>query len=353
MEPITGIIVLEGADAAGKTTLAHEFIKKNGDANCCYLHAGIADDFWELHMNLVKLAIEECDKKLVIIDRLWLSEMVYGPIYRGKTAYNYAARSLDRLLLKHATLNILCVPKNAKKHIDEFNKLKKKRHEEFRDVTDVVLWYHNLAYGGNLIYAPDNYGSQFIQNGDYPKRRDVMIYDRFTYGNFGSIEQFMTNALGVLEILQKTQYPKLLQAGYPYATGHLDMAKIVFVGEKLSPKAEYPWPWFWPEKWGSAHFLSVALHKCGFNEADGFYINVLDHLSESVEILMEAKRQGKMFIALGKKAGDVCDDLELPTVHIPHPSYWRRFKSKDPEGYVKLLGNAINYIKEKPRRLFA
>lgn len=72
------IVVIEGADGTGKTTLARAVTDRLGAA---YLHAGPP----ELHPLVSYTAPLEplADRIDVVCDRWHLGELVYGPLYRG------------------------------------------------------------------------------------------------------------------------------------------------------------------------------------------------------------------------------------------------------------------------------
>lgn len=80
------IIILEGPDCSGKTTLANEIMKKY--KNCVYIHNATSPNITELHNNALVNAINLSDEFTVIIDRLHLSEEIYGSIFRNKVAYD-------------------------------------------------------------------------------------------------------------------------------------------------------------------------------------------------------------------------------------------------------------------------
>lgn len=58
-------------------------------SNAVYIHNGVTDDIMSLHMNTLEIAKIASQQHAVIIDRLHLSEHIYGTIYRGKTSYDY------------------------------------------------------------------------------------------------------------------------------------------------------------------------------------------------------------------------------------------------------------------------
>lgn len=167
-----GIIVIEGSDATGKTTLARALHKKFGGR---YLHLGVHKDVWKRHLMAIKLAARWADAgELVVIDRLWLSEEVYGQVFRGGPSYD--TRPMDNLLKFHGALNVLCVRADQWRHLRDFEELKIVRREKFEDISRVVRLYADLARG-DLTKQGDTPLDDLIRYGDFTQRPDVMLYD--------------------------------------------------------------------------------------------------------------------------------------------------------------------------------
>ena len=98
------IYILEGPDGSGKTTLANKLVEMAG---CPYYHFSYPRSQEEAD-NLFKTYYE----KLVIlngrdsvIDRMWISTMVYGEILRGKSEVSTKqAERLERLIRRDAMI---------------------------------------------------------------------------------------------------------------------------------------------------------------------------------------------------------------------------------------------------------
>ena len=97
---MTGIVVLEGANAAGKTTLARHLVERYGAR---YLHSRPTRDPWRRHVAMLRRAVALSERHLVVLDRHWLSEQVYGRVF-GSPAYDLGARCLDRVLRRYGAL---------------------------------------------------------------------------------------------------------------------------------------------------------------------------------------------------------------------------------------------------------
>lgn len=79
------IVIVEGPDGAGKTTLIEQL--KQGSRNAVYHHFGApasdeeAFDYYKTYA----AAINSCTPDVLnIFDRSWYSDMVYGPVMRGR-----------------------------------------------------------------------------------------------------------------------------------------------------------------------------------------------------------------------------------------------------------------------------
>jgi thymidylate kinase len=91
------LIILEGPDCAGKTTLARELVKFGFDAT----HFGA--DLTLTGADMTKTYLYHLSKLYkcvqnghtihhphhVVFDRCWISEIVYGPIYRGVSRFSH------------------------------------------------------------------------------------------------------------------------------------------------------------------------------------------------------------------------------------------------------------------------
>lgn len=101
------IILIEGIDGAGKTTLAKRLERQTGWYYMGRSHKTDGKtDLYEFYKSLIK------NHKSLILDRCWYSEMVYGPIFREHSKIDfYQMYELERLLEKGNALLIHCVGK--------------------------------------------------------------------------------------------------------------------------------------------------------------------------------------------------------------------------------------------------
>lgn len=83
---MANFFIVEGPDGAGKTTLVQHLQRVHTDAVVLHFGAPVdveaAKNYWKTYAAAItKYAAEN---KTVIFDRSWLSDMVYGPIMRGR-----------------------------------------------------------------------------------------------------------------------------------------------------------------------------------------------------------------------------------------------------------------------------
>jgi thymidylate kinase len=134
------MIIIEGVDGTGKSTLANKLAK---DLNGMVLHAGY-DRSWNI-FNFHKSIISFSEKIyaigcMPIIDRLSVSEKVYGSVYRNGETYD-TKLFFESLIKRHEPILIYCrtenVVKNHKKNL-------KRRKELYEDVNYVFIEYEKV-----------------------------------------------------------------------------------------------------------------------------------------------------------------------------------------------------------------
>lgn len=337
---VRGIILLEGADAAGKTTLARELVERYGAA---YLHSTVRKDIWRWHVGALRYALRLADARLVVLDRLWLSELAYGEAYRDGPAYDLGARHLDRVLRRAAALTVLCVPADQERQARDWALGRSTgKPEHFHEVQEVIALYADLARG-QLAKPGSGYLAQLTRFGDFTRRDDVVVYDR--YAHEGRADRFAERAVRYLQLLRSTAPPSGLVSARYNLVGRVDpraAKRVLLVGDAISPAWDPRWP-RWPfvdrdARLSSATWLNRALHSLGWSETSFAVTNA----NEPDDHLPELLRGGRFtsVVALGARArqrvGGLADARE-----VPHPQWHRRFKhGEGPAGYGRLLEEA-------------
>lgn len=101
------VILIEGPDFSGKSTLANDLMQKY--RNHVYIHCAVTPNIYALHTTAITNALELSKDFTVIIDRLHYSELVYAPIFRNGVSYDVI--NFDFNLTAHPNIyKILCLP---------------------------------------------------------------------------------------------------------------------------------------------------------------------------------------------------------------------------------------------------
>ena len=140
IDPKFPIIICEGVDASGKSTLINKLMERH--PNNCYIHCAVTNDINSLHVNAIDTALVASQERWVFIDRLHLSETIYGTVFRNGPSYDVEA--FDKMITSRIpTLKkILC-------HVDKDTSLAKhaerKDKEMFDDVSKVWDMYDAVS----------------------------------------------------------------------------------------------------------------------------------------------------------------------------------------------------------------
>lgn len=117
----------------------------------------------------------------------------------------------------------------------------------------------------------------------------------------------------------------------PFGMGNPRRGNYLIIGEQsakppLHPIGQDP---FCGLK-GSSRWLNQLLEDNNISEEKLFWINALnlDGTEANIMAIVNKIRPSKI-IALGNIASKLCEKHNLEHVKIPHPAYWKRFKSKE------------------------
>ncbi len=194
----SGIIILEGADAAGKTTLANCFRAEYGAK---YLHGVVYRDPLAAHKAALRVARRLLGVgQLIVVDRNWLSHLVYGHIFHNLAYDGDAARELDAEWQAAGALTVLCVPSDPRMQEQDWRRDKANgKREAFHSVREAITLYLDLAKG-NLANSTPGYLGELIRYQDFAERRDVILYDRYAWA--GQPAAYAKKALHYLAMYQ-------------------------------------------------------------------------------------------------------------------------------------------------------
>jgi len=338
-----GIILLEGADASGKTTLARHLVERYGARN---LHSTVRGDVWRWHVGALRWAVRLVNTGyLVVMDRLWHSEHVYGPVFRGQPGYGpIGARCLDRVLRRYGALTVLCVPSDQLAQEERWRAGRAAgKHEHFDRVREVISLYADLAHG-NVARPGDGYLNQLTRFQDYVSRDDVLRYDLDDCYGETRLAAFAKRAVAQLQYLRE-----LVWDGGDHnlsGRGTSGCPGCLLVGQAISPA--YPehlprWPWVDNDRrLCGATWLNLALHGLATREDRLTFVNAVDPVDRLPDLLRQAADRGDRVTALGRVAAGRVKALGYQAREVPHPQHHRRFNYHDgPEGYGEILREAM------------
>jgi thymidylate kinase len=274
---VKGIIVLEGPDASGKSTLANAYAEKYGAK---IIHATYQKDMDmpDYHDKLLQEAVELSKDGLVIMDRLHLSEMVYAKVFRGGTPWPMHTRMFDKVLMTHSAINILCLPDTPLRGLEWFEEAKKVRPEMYDNIQGVTEEYFRYLW-------------QFLDQGRIGN--DYMGYNR----DKDKIDSVMARSIRMLREFKKAQHI-IINGGsssndYCYS-GHKKYAKVTIAVDLHIPKVGYPlYNKIDSEIYSVIHDLKIPEHTFEFIKYDSTSIPFYD--------IFECSENKKMIISQGNK----------------------------------------------------
>ncbi len=317
---LPGLIILEGADAAGKTTLAKKIVELNPNAHYMNLTRKKGSAVWDYQLGVLMFALKKLRQgHLVVVDRHWISEASEFPV---------AARVFDRIIRRFGGVYVMCVPRDQKAQLE--------RQATYKD-KEAVAFYSDLMEG-NLAHPGYDYASQLIRFGDFAKRPDVMKYDMMQNINYGNPGHFakrvsITSRLACDLGWSAAQDPTNLNL-----LGYLPEATTVFVGDAISPsvKKKVAFPL------SDSTYFNKCLHEIGVDESKLVFTNAdprgdYDFLTE-----MDDRYPDLHYVALGEEAGDRLAELHLEFEELRHPQYIGRFSHDERADYLLKLQRTMS-----------
>lgn len=162
-----GIIIIEGPDGSGKTTLAKRLAF---DYNGTILHQTyrFKNKIHLYYLAIFKKALKLADKKLVILDRFHISEEIYAKVFRNGTKWPWLIKIINNIIEELKIPVILCVPLNLSQGLKWFNKAKKERIEQYNNINNVIKEY--------LLYAKKNIN-----------KSNIIIYNKEDIENYKKV----------------------------------------------------------------------------------------------------------------------------------------------------------------------
>lgn len=282
----TPIIVVEGPDGAGKTTLINELFPTWNQ-----VHRGpLANPF--------KTYVEDIcyvDKLQVplVLDRFFYSELVYGPLVRAGSKLTWAhCRMLERLLLAHEVVVVFALPPFE---TCQANYLKNHENEYMTDKTKFLQLYNG-------------YKKLIEQHQHTLARVPVFVYDYTTM----ALDEGLKTA-----ILNK-QAPWNSGPG----VGCFRSGVTLLVGDRCSHDRYGSFPFV--DDTGCSLWLAQRLEEWGVPEKQLYWVNAFV-AGRVTDFSFVGKLAPRQVIALGLNASMELQRQGVRHQTVVHPQHHKRF----------------------------
>lgn len=323
----TGIIILEGPDGAGKTTLGREIVRQSGGL---YMHLTLKSKMWRYQTAALRWACRESMTKLVVVDRHWISELIYGKIYRNLSQFPIAARAMHRTWLRFGALYVMCCPP-PKYVVETVQRLKGERKEMYE--ADNKMWkiaqlYEEMYHGKLTTPLLGDLTQQITGLGGATTMVNWELYDVTKHGS--QMAYHATRCINISQLLRQLAYQPGLDFTNWNLSGSVHPEGVLLVGDKLSTeRSGVKWPFYHNQR--SSLYLMETLHKLAAREDRLAYVNANEPTGDPrhFQKINEAADGCKRVVALGNEAAATLKGMKLDFKQVRHPQHALRFTSKD------------------------
>jgi hypothetical protein len=323
---MNGIIILDGPDATGKTTLQECLCN---EPNSVPIHLTwnkeIAPRMFDYQTEEMLKAVELSQDHLVVVDRHWISEKIYGQVFRGGSPWPVMGRMMDRVWQKHAALYIITLPVQNesgfeaailrhRKNIDEAHPY---GDEQFKE----LLKQYSKFYDDNFT------------------RADFMNYIIEFDGR--NLLSFKDHAFSRLQYLRDSQYQPALNPANQNILGHAAKSRVLMIGEQVNRKDNaFAWPFY--EYRCSSLFISEVIDELNLNEYKMMWVNVFNEDGSYNNLIDEIIiKHGLRPIAMGDTVVKALAKHGFKRIQkIMHPSHAMQFNKR--EEFKKEILEAYN-----------
>lgn len=304
------IIVLEGGDGCGKTTLAEKLCDYVG-GHYIHLTYRFRDGMYRYHGAALKMALLRAEHQPVVIDRWWPTELAYASAYRGGSKWPLMYRHLHRVALRHGVSYVFCLPEDRRHYLKHFDTLRTQR-EEMYDT------------GMGRVYD-EFVGIRCSMEDD--KVPAVSTYDMFQQGH--DMDAVVQSVLETAEDERALLPDFAKDLSFDNLSGSPARAKVLVVddGQDFPGKSHGPFTNY-DSKYGLR--WSRALDKTNTSEVDLCYVSLGHHDEETtIRAIREISRTTKV-VALGEAAEEAVSKLGvLVSDVLLHPRDWGRDDRSD------------------------
>jgi len=294
------MIIVEGPDSSGKTTLAKELASQFG---LNYLKSPGPKTDYDWWMSVLTLPTDQLAK--LICDRFLFSEFVYGPIVRGKI--KLSPLEIDLVISMLVTAEPLVV--HCELHYNR----------EYFDCRPQLLdWDTNLRAAAAYTHVLRGWNHKVYKWNDWNSHAATCK----------AVDSYCNQSVVDWQARRKE---------LSYGRGQLCSPQLMIVGESFSTNNQWKVPF---ERSRSAQMLHEGLRKAGFTMWDVWFTNVLKTgkgltsadmttLKREIELLNPTE-----ILSLGNHASGwvLLTNPPMPVRKLIHPGWWVR-RSQIAEGY--------------------
>lgn len=322
-----GLILLDGPDCAGKSTLASSLVAAAAEqghrAVIHHLGKPEAGTAWKMHADAIIAYLEQMLKEnvIVIADRHFLSEEIYGKVYRGGGEYSFAMRYMDMLYNRFHGLKVICCPPTATV-VDTHAKMKEVRKEEYDSGMDKVanmyqsLWQapvHPTSIPGR------DYTAQLAAFGGVQDKSFWYHFD-YTQCDVDDMARYLIEELGIEQDLLDPNFETMC------FTGTANNRSILLIGDKMNTPNALHIPFF--ANHGSSWFLAKTLHTLAVPAEQLCMVNINDPNGVATTRYLTAFC-GRI-VVMGREAERSMRANEIYfDAYVRHPQHARRFNHND------------------------
>lgn len=312
------LIILEGPDGGGKTTLMEwrTFVNPDAGVKDHFVHSG---PFKRVTQGLARLYVEAMLPALlghadVVMDRAWLSEPIYAARYREAAPRldKVQLRMLDRIAMRLEAGVVLCLPPQE----TCLATFRERRGEEMLEREQQL----------KAVYLDYAEGFRWQELTALPVTR----YDR-------------TKDVAVDIVVDTTSAHPLGS----FSGGNLD-APIVLIGDKFGevknhdPRFQVPFVSF--DRSGCSHWLTETLEEAGIAEGDLLWVN--SDSPNLQDIVEDGTRLGVFTLGLEaykrvqQRMPNISKDQN--THSVDHPQAHKRFQTRMDYPLVRMIKEILD-----------